>query len=71
MTMTTAWTAAAAVDVLGMGKPHWELRNMATALGLMSYLNSEAETERRSAALWALKHWKAYTFESRKRRAKG
>lgn len=60
--------ASLAADILGMNRAQWEVRNMAHALSLMSYLNTAEETARLNAARWAVRHWRAYAQECNARR---
>jgi hypothetical protein len=57
-----------AVAVIGIGATQIPLRNMVTALGLLTYLNTPEDWERREAAQYVLKRWKAYQAECNKRR---
>jgi hypothetical protein len=57
-----------AIEVLGINRTQWELKPMVKALGLMSYLNTPEETERRAAAQFVLRRWQAYQAECNKAR---
>lgn len=66
--MAARYNAATVADILGISRARWELRNMARALSLMSWLNTADDETRRAAANWALRHWQAYAAECNRRR---
>lgn len=50
-----------AVSILGINRTRdGDLREMVKALGLMSFLNTAEENERRKAAQYVLKRWPEY-----------
>jgi cyclopropane fatty-acyl-phospholipid synthase-like methyltransferase len=53
-------TMTQAIQILGSNRARYELRNMHYALGLMSWLNTAEDTERRKAAAYVLRRWEAY-----------
>ena len=63
-------TMQEALKALGLNRARYEVRNMAKALRMASWLNSQEEEKRLSAALYALRHWRAYQEACNKARAK-
>jgi hypothetical protein len=58
-----------AISILGINRTrNCDLAPMATALGLHSCLNTQAENERRAAANYVLRRWRAYQQECNRRR---
>lgn len=57
-----------AVEILGINNTKGPLQNMVRALSMMTWLNTPADTERRAAAQYVLRRWKAYCDECNRRR---
>jgi len=57
-----------AVNIIGIGATKVPLQHMVKALGLMTYLNTPEDWERREAAQYVLRRWKEYQAEANKRR---
>lgn len=57
-----------AVEILGINNTKGPLQNMVRALSMMTWLNTPADTERREAAQYVLRRWKAYCDECNRRR---
>jgi hypothetical protein len=54
-------TMQRAIQLLGVNRRRdGDLRNMVRALGLMPWLNTSHDNERREAAQYVLKRWRAY-----------
>ena len=58
------------IAALGINRMRYELKNMTRALSFASYLNTEEDEKRLSAARFALRHWRAYQDACNKARAK-
>ena len=58
-----------AVSILGINRTKdGDLREMVKALGMMSYLNTEEDNQRRAAAQYVLKRWPQYQTECNRQR---
>jgi hypothetical protein len=49
-----------AIQILGINATRIPTRNMAKALGMAAWLNTEADIERKLAAEYVLRRWNAY-----------
>lgn len=64
-----AMTLDRAIEVLGINRTRdGDLRPMVRALGLMPFLNTAEDDERRAAAQYVLRRWNAYQAECGRRR---
>jgi hypothetical protein len=59
--------ARRAVKLIG-DQPMWAIKNMVTALGSMSLMNSAEENERLEAARWAIANQREFSIAASKRR---
>lgn len=57
-----------AVDVIGINAMKIPTRNMARALGMLTWNNTPADWKRKEAAEFVLKRWSAYQAECNRRR---
>lgn len=57
-----------AIAILGINASRTPLRNMSIALGMMTWLNTPEDWERRKAAQYVLRRWSAYQRECNRRR---
>jgi len=63
-------TMQEAIAALGINRARYELKNMIHALCFASYLNTEEDEKRLSAARYVLRHWRAYQEACNKARDK-
>lgn len=58
-----------AIEILGINRTkNMDLVPMVKALGMMSFLNTNEENERRAAGQYVLRRWDAYQAECNARR---
>jgi len=58
-----------AIEILGINRTRsGDIAPMVKALGMMAYLNTDEENERRKAGQYVLRRWDAYQAECNARR---